>query len=44
MNRFRLLAALLCLPIFLLTSLSANEKKAAVQSKKPSLSYYYFDG
>ena len=44
MNRFTFIAALVGVPVVLLTSLSADEKKAPAETKKPSLSYYYFDG
>ncbi|MFT4546615.1 MAG: hypothetical protein ACI8XO_003260 [Verrucomicrobiales bacterium] len=46
MKSFKLLAALLLAP--LLFALTANaddkDKNEEVKSKKPSLTYYYFDG
>jgi hypothetical protein len=44
MNRSTFIAVLVCVPVLLMSSLAANEKETAVKSKKPSLSYYYFDG
>ena len=46
MQTIRILVALLCAPILFASSLTADEKdkKAPAETKKPSLTYYYFDG
>lgn len=46
MPNLKLFVALLCAPLLLAATVTAAEKDkdAPAASKKPSLTYYYFDG
>ncbi len=46
MQSFKSFVALLCAPVLLTATVTAAEKvkDAPAVSKKPSLTYYYFDG
>ncbi|MFT4640853.1 MAG: hypothetical protein ACI8T1_004186 [Verrucomicrobiales bacterium] len=46
MSSLKWIFVLLCAPFLLVASITAAEvdKEAQVETKKPSLTYYYFDG